>query len=87
MTDVTAEALPADKLKHVLEETKSGFKPLIVLLVFANAGRLMRYDAPLDFSTVGGRCDFDPNTAPNRHLVADTCATPTRCAEICQPRT
>ncbi|NEI74359.1 cadmium-translocating P-type ATPase [Rhizobium lusitanum] len=28
--DVAAEALPADKLKRVLSETKSGFKPLVV---------------------------------------------------------
>lgn len=30
ITDVAAEALPADKLKRVLSETKSGFKPLVV---------------------------------------------------------
>ncbi|WP_047459934.1 heavy metal translocating P-type ATPase [Rhizobium rhizogenes] len=30
ITDVAAEALPADKLKRVLNETKSGFKPLVV---------------------------------------------------------
>jgi heavy metal translocating P-type ATPase len=30
ITDIAAEALPADKLKRVLSETKSGFKPLVV---------------------------------------------------------
>ena len=30
ITDVAAEALPADKLKRVLSETESGFKPLVV---------------------------------------------------------
>ncbi|SEI00752.1 heavy metal-(Cd/Co/Hg/Pb/Zn)-translocating P-type ATPase [Rhizobium tibeticum] len=30
ISDVMAEALPADKLKRVLSETKSGFKPLVV---------------------------------------------------------
>ncbi|GAJ92962.1 heavy metal translocating P-type ATPase [Rhizobium rhizogenes] len=30
ITDVAAQALPADKLKRVLSETKSGFKPLVV---------------------------------------------------------
>ena len=30
INDVMAEALPADKLKRVLRETKSGFKPLVV---------------------------------------------------------
>jgi heavy metal translocating P-type ATPase len=30
INDVAAQALPADKLKRVLNETKSGFKPLVV---------------------------------------------------------
>jgi heavy metal translocating P-type ATPase len=30
ITDVAAQALPAEKLKRVLSETKSGFKPLVV---------------------------------------------------------